>query len=155
MTEAPASAPCCGNCRYSVMETAKQEVPPHHSVKPKWSNLQRSTTLVVRGTCHRYAPKAELCYGTSPKDTVGDYWVYWPSISSADWCGEWESHAPDIAPPVSLQDVRALADFMAQTGATPLFDGFDGPPAPPRPDAPPAPTEPEFLTYDKFEDPLL
>ena len=61
----------------------------------------------------------------------------------------------DLAPPVSLQDVRALADFMAQTGATPLFDGFDGPPAPPRPDAPPAPTEPEFLTYDKFEDPLL
>ena len=61
----------------------------------------------------------------------------------------------DLAPPVLLQDVRALADFMAQTGATPLFDGFDGPPAPPRPDAPPAPTEPEFLTYDgPSEDPL-
>lgn len=61
----------------------------------------------------------------------------------------------DLAPPVSLQDVRALADFMAQTGATPLFDGFDGPPAPPRSEAPPATTEPEFPTYDKFEDPLL
>ena len=62
----------------------------------------------------------------------------------------------DLAPPVSLQDVRALADFMAQTGATPLFDGFDGPPAPPGPEAPPATAEPEFLTYDEpFEDPLL
>ena len=152
MTEAPVtSAPCCGNCRYSVMETTEQD----HSVGPNWSNLQRSTTLVGRGTCHRYAPKAELCYDTRPKDTVGNYWVYWPSISSADWCGEWESHAPDLAPPVSLQDVRALADFMAQSGATPLFDGFDGPPAPPRSEAPPATTEPEFPTYDKFEDPLL
>ena len=61
----------------------------------------------------------------------------------------------DLAPPVSLQDVRALADFMAQTGATPLFDGFDGPPAPPSPEAPPATAKPEFLTYDEpFEDPL-
>ena len=61
----------------------------------------------------------------------------------------------DPGPPVSLEDVRALADFMAQTGATPLFDGFDGPPAPPSPEAPPATAKPEFFTYDKFEDPLL
>jgi hypothetical protein len=53
------------------------------------------------------------------------------------------------------EKLRALADFIAQTGATPLFDGFDGPPAPPIPEAPPATAEPEFLTYDKFEDPLL
>jgi hypothetical protein len=53
----------------------------------------------------------------------------------------------DPGPPVSLQDMQALADFMAQTGA--MFDGFDGPPAPPM-----TPTESEFLTYDKFEDPL-
>ena len=84
------------------------------------------------------------------------------------WSTAWEELTPlpgiesrltddaDPGPPVSLEDVRALADFMAQTGATPLFDGFDGPPAPPRPEAPPATAEPEFLTYDEpFEDPLL
>ena len=69
-----------------------------------------------------------------------------------------ENHLADDAdsgPPVSLHDVRALADFMAHTGATPLFDGFDGPTVPPSPDAPPATTKPEFLTYDEpFEDPL-
>jgi hypothetical protein len=54
------------------------------------------------------------------------------------------------------EELRALADFMAQTGATPLFDGFDGPPAPPRPEVSPAPAEPELLTYDEpSEDPLL
>ena len=121
MTEASVSAPCCGNCRYSVI------------------NGQL-------GTCHRYAPRPDA-NGT---------WAAWPLIQPSDWCGEWESHAPDPAPPVSPENMRALADFMAQTGATPLFDGFDGPPAPPRPEAPPATAEPEFLTYDEpFEDPLL
>jgi hypothetical protein len=51
---------------------------------------------------------------------------------------------------------EAIAHFMAQTGATPLFDGFDGPPAPLRPEVSPATADPEFLTYDEpFEDPLL
>ena len=65
-----------------------------------------------------------------------------------------DADSPSPPSPVSLENMRALVDFMAQTGATPLFDGFDGPPASPSPEAPPATAEPEFLTYDKFEDPL-
>ena len=108
--------------------------------------METAEAFVGRGTCHRYAPR--------PSSST---WTDWPAIYSSSWCGEWESRAPaDIDPPVSLEDMRALADFMAQTGATPLFDGFDGPPAPPSPEEPPATAEPEFLTYDEpFEDPLL
>ena len=68
---------------------------------------------------------------------------------------EIENHfADDAGFDPGTEELQALADFMAQTGATPLFDGFDGPPAPPSPEAPPATAEPEFFTYDKFEDPL-
>ena len=70
---------------------------------------------------------------------------------------EIENHfADDAGFDPGTEELRALADFMAQTGATPLFDGFDGPPAPPSPKAPPATAKPEFPTYDEpFEDPLL
>ena len=69
---------------------------------------------------------------------------------------EIENHFADDADfDPKTEELRALADFMAQAGATPLFDGFDGPPAPPNSETPPATAEPEFLTYDEpFEDPL-
>lgn len=99
-------------------------------------------------TCNRYAPRVDF--------NVDSHWARWPLVEADNWCGEWEPEmGPDSDPPVSLQDVRALADFMAHAGAMPLLDGFDGPSAPPSPDAPPAPAKPEFLTYDEpFEDPL-
>jgi hypothetical protein len=126
MTEATASAPCCGNCRYSVVNQVEHRL-----------------------TCNRYAPKAESCYGTGPRDTVGDYWAYWPSVSSADWCGEWASPTEvDLAPP-TLQEIQALADLMAMTGPPPHGD------TPPLPasdqqEAPPT----TYDQFDQFEDPL-
>jgi len=71
---------------------------------------------------------------------------------------EIENHFADDADPLTVLPMtpEAIAHFMAQTGATPLFDGFDGPPAPLRPEVSPATADPEFLTYDEpFEDPLL
>jgi hypothetical protein len=124
MTEATASAPCCGNCRYSVVNQVEHRL-----------------------TCNRYAPKAESCYGTNPRDTGGwDFWAYWPSVSSADWCGEWASPTEvDLAPPTP-QYVQDLADFLAMTNPAPYGDILPTP-ASDQQEAPPT-------TYDQFEDPL-
>ena len=67
-----------------------------------------------------------------------------------------EHRLADDADPVPALPMtpEAIAHFMSQTGATPFLDGFDQPPAPPKPEAHLATAEPEFLTYDKFEDPL-
>jgi hypothetical protein len=126
MTEATASAPCCGNCRYSVVNQVEHRL-----------------------TCNRYAPKAESCYGTGPRDTVGDFWTYWPSVSSADWCGEWASPTEvDLAPP-TLQEVQAFADLMAMTGPPPHGD-ITPFPASDQQEAPPT----TYDQFDQFEDPL-
>ena len=77
MTEATASAPCCGNCRYSVVSSHQLEL-----------------------ACHRYAPKPDL--GTSGRwaawplvkssDWCGE-WAFPPEV--------------DLAPPTlqDLQDM--------------------------------------------------
>jgi hypothetical protein len=127
MTESTASAPCCGNCRYSVVNQVEHRL-----------------------TCNRYAPKAESCYGTGPRDTVGDFWAYWPSVSSGDWCGEW-APLPDDGPGPSITP-EAIARFLAHSDSIPALDGMT---VLPSQEEHPAPAEPEFLTYDQpFEDPL-
>ncbi len=125
MTEATASAPCCGNCHYSMVNQVEDRL-----------------------TCNRYAPKAESCYGTGPRDTVGDFWAYWPSVSSADWCGEWALPPEvDLAPP-TLQEVQAFADLMAMTNPLPHGDTTLLPAS----DQQEAPTT--YDQFDQFEDPL-
>ena len=118
MTEATASAPCCGNCRYSVVNQVEHRL-----------------------TCNRYAPKAE--YGTGPKD-----WAYWPSVSSADWCGEWALPPEvDLAPPTlqDLQDLQDMAHYLAENPPLPHGDS---------PQLPASDQQEAPVTYDQFEDPL-